>query len=400
MPSIVKYARILASLAAIATGIATTNAEAHPRGHELDRQSVGLIQSDPQSEGGQLSGLEEALKADPTDEKKAVDYARHAVKLARRLGDTGLLRRAERALSPWDNNTKASADTLIVRATIKQIDHRFHDALSDLEIVLKHQPSNPQALLSRAFIRATIGEAKSGAIDCAALRARVSNAIRETCFARLESLSGALDSSYHLIEAILQKIPETNTEERTFALSVAAEIAHRRGLNDKAAEHFGALFSADPNSVFARAAYAEFLLGRGDHEMALKVIGSKPHTEALLLMSTLAGKGAENPVSIKSASELGARMAADEINGDYSHAREYARFCLDYLNDSKCALFFAQQNWRVQKEPIDARVLARAAIKNGENIALANLKQWLQDSGLEDPGLSRILANSSETLEF
>ncbi|MEO1135836.1 MAG: hypothetical protein AAFW68_04380 [Pseudomonadota bacterium] len=400
MISFHKLAYAVLTPLAVTISLSTTHAGAHPRGHEHADQTEGSARSSSNSHDDQLDAFQQLLDASPTDEKTAVAYARYAVSKARRLGDTDLLRQAEHALSPWDDNANVANEVLIVRANIKQIDHRFDDALSDLEIVLRRQPSNPQALLSRAFILATTGDAKSGIKDCAALKPNVSLVIRETCAARLSSLTGALDASQRRMKAVLQIARTADSEERNFALAVAAEIAQRNGAADLAEQYYSALLATDPESVFARAAYADFLLNENNRAAALEVIGDAPHTEALLLLSALGGNNTNDALSIKSADELSARMASDRISGDFSHAREYARFAFDYLNDPELALVFAQENWRVQKEPIDARILARAAIANGAQEILINLKQWLAHSGFEDPKLERILMQPLTTHGF
>lgn len=394
MTSIQKHARYLVVTIAAAISFSAASADAHPRSHEPVQQAENSAQSEVQIVDEQLSALEEQYNSNPTEEIAAVNFARLAVKQARRLGDTALLRRAERALRPWKNDLQAPNEILIVRANIKQIDHRFTEAMTDLDTVLAREPANPQALLSRAFIRATIGAAKHGLRDCASLQPNVSLTVRETCVARLGGLTGTLEASFRRMQAVLEITPSSKVEERTFALAVSAELAERLSETDKAEAYYSELLSLDPASVFARAVYADFLVSQKRFYEARKIVGDKPHTEALLLISALAGIGTDNAVSISSAKELGARMAADQINKDYSHAREYARFALDCLNDPKLALLFAQENWQVQKEPVDARILARAAIANDAQSSLSGLVLWLDQSGVEDRELARILAKA------
>ncbi|MEO1251313.1 MAG: hypothetical protein AAFW81_03070 [Pseudomonadota bacterium] len=363
---------------------------AHPRGHastEPHRESVATDATD----ADELVQWRTVHVNDPTDEAKAVAFARRAAKQARRLGDTGLLREAEKALAAWRDDPAPPTEILIIRANTKQIDHQFYAALDDLAIVLNRQPAHPQALLSRAFVLATTGNAAAGGNDCAALRPTVSVAIRETCSARLSSLTGALNDAHRRIEAILTITPATRREERSFALSVAGEIADRRGDVDIARKHYSELLAADPMSVFARAVYANFLLSQGEHARAIHVIGDKPQTEALLVLSALAGLAQDNPTSRDAAEQLRARMTADQAAGDFSHAREYARFAIDYEQNSTLALNFAQMNWRDQKEPVDARLLARAAIAEDADLILSDLMEWRRQTGLEDPTLDRIL---------
>lgn len=376
--------RATLAAAAFVALYASTTAYAHPRGHAPTEHAQALQHAEDKANAAKLKKLHETLEKKPDEFEGTVAYARKVATQARRLGDTALLRGAEETLLPWEMDPDAPTEILILRANIKQIDHRFDEALEDLDRVLVREPSNPQALLSRAFIHATIGTATHGKNDCAALRSNVSVTIRETCSARILSLTGDLEKAHARMEAVIAVIRANNLQERMFALSVAAEIAERIGETETARAQYAKLISADREAVFARAAYADFLLAQGEHDEAANVIGPTPNTEALLLLSALAGKHEEAGVAMQSASEMSARMAADRVNEDFSHAREYARFALDYLEDATLALEYAQENWRVQKEPIDARILARSAIANGRHDVLTEVRRWSEMTNMED----------------
>ena len=60
--------------------------------------------------------------------------------------------------------------------------------------------------------------------------------------------------------------------------------------------------------------------------------------------------------------QLRDRFEASRLRGDRVHLREEARFTLHLLNDPKAALKLAQENWQVQKEPADVRILLEAAL--------------------------------------
>jgi hypothetical protein len=72
------------------------------------------------------------------------------------------------------------------------------------------------------------------------------------------------------------------------------------------------------------------------------------------------------------------------------HLREEARFALHLLNAPAAALKLAQENWQVQKEPADVRVLLESALAAGDAAAVGAVVEWLGQSGLEDVQLSRL----------
>ena len=80
---------------------------------------------------------------------------------------------------------------------------------------------------------------------------------------------------------------------------------------------------------------------------------------------------------------LRARFTASRARGDTVHRREEARFALQLNGDPQAALRLAKENWAVQREPADLRILAEAAAAADDAEAKATVQQWLAQSGLE-----------------
>jgi NAD(P)H-dependent FMN reductase len=89
------------------------------------------------------------------------------------------------------------------------------------------------------------------------------------------------------------------------------------------------------------------------------------------------------------------RFAAARARGDTTHRSEEARFELRLRNDAATALRLAQENYAVQREPRDARVLLEAAVAAKNPGAAKAALDWLQHSGFED-ARTRALARSVE----
>jgi hypothetical protein len=70
---------------------------------------------------------------------------------------------------------------------------------------------------------------------------------------------------------------------------------------------------------------------------------------------------------------------------------------LNVLGDRQAALSWALANWKEQREPADARLLARAALAVGDRAALEALRQWREQTGYEDFRLDRILAQGGRS---
>ena len=72
------------------------------------------------------------------------------------------------------------------------------------------------------------------------------------------------------------------------------------------------------------------------------------------------------------------------------HRREEARFALQLADGRQEALRLASENWAVQKEPADLRILAEAAAATGDKAAQDAVRQWLAATRLEYAAVSKL----------
>ena len=86
------------------------------------------------------------------------------------------------------------------------------------------------------------------------------------------------------------------------------------------------------------------------------------------------------------------RYAAARLRGDTTHEQEESRFTLQVLNEPAQALRLAQSNWRIQREPRDARVLLEAAIAARQPDAAQPVLDWMAQTRIEDWYLQRLSA--------
>ena len=168
-----------------------------------------------------------------------------------------------------------------------------------------------------------------------------------------------------------------------------AELAQRRG-DPSAGPLFAAALKANPD-VYTQCAYADWLL---DQHRAAEVVALLKDNEAadpVLLRVALAYRqlhGRNDARTRDAATMLGERYDAALLRGDKSHGREQSRYELELRGDTRAALRYATSNWRVQHEPADAVVLARAAHAAHRDDAAAPLWQFLRDTGGRDARLA------------
>jgi len=309
-----------------------------------------------------LRRMRAALRANPQNLDVAAPVAKRAIEAARATGDPRFLGQAQAALSPWWKSGDPPTQALLLRATLKQSQHDFQGALADLDRLLTSSPRDPQARLTRATVLTVIGQYDKARADCAALQPAVSSLTFAICDSAPASLSGDAEQSYQNLIRALQHSAET-AAIREWGETLAAEIAYRRGDARAAESHFRTAFELDPQDAYLRAAYADFLLDQGRPRDVLPLVRDKTKNDSLLLRLALA----EQAIPEKSEAfdrhrdELAARFDAARARGDSLHRREEARFRLTIENDAVGAFALARENWTVQREPADRRVLVESS---------------------------------------
>jgi len=90
--------------------------------------------------------------------------------------------------------------------------------------------------------------------------------------------------------------------------------------------------------------------------------------------------------------ELQRRIDAYRLRGENIHQREEARFNLVLAKQPETALRLALENWQVQHEPWDARLVLEAALASGKPAAAHPVLAWLNQTKLQDRQLQPFLA--------
>jgi hypothetical protein len=134
------------------------------------------------------------------------------------------------------------------------------------------------------------------------------------------------------------------------------------------------------------------LLDNGRPQEVVALLRDKTAADPLLLRYALALQAQRSKELPAQVEQLRDRFDASRLRGDRVHLREEARFTLHLLNASQAALTLAQENWQVQKEPADVRILLEAVLAADDAAAVDGVREWLKNSRLEDAELQRILA--------
>jgi hypothetical protein len=377
-------------------GLGAANGSAAPYVPADDAQILERL-PDKIADPGQreLRAWRQQLAAQPANLGLALRVARRYSDLGRVSGDPRYAGYAQAALAPWWELSDPPPEVRVLRATLRQRLHQFARALADLDAVLKADPRNAQARLTKATILQVQGEYAAARGECLTLQPMVRDAVSTMCLAGLGALTGRLRESYGQLRSAYERSGSADPAIRAWLATALGEMAARAGLNAEADAHFRAALAFDPADGYLLGAYADFLLDTQRAQDVPPLLKGHLGADALLLRHALALRAIGSPELGVALEQLRARFDASRLRGDRVHLREEARFTLHLLGDAPAALRLAQDNWSIQKEPADLRVLLEAALAAKDGPATETVRRWIAATGLDDVQLSALLDRAS-----
>lgn len=306
----------------------------------------------------------------------AVQLAHADLERYRQLSDPRFLGRAQATLAPWWSDANAPAAVLLPRATIRQSLHDFDGARTDLDRLVALEPANAQAHLTRAVVATVTADYDRARQSCAAIAQLASPLVAATCVAPLTALGGDPAAAYAQLASVLAGSRSGDRGVRAWAATTLAELALMRGERETAARHLRGVLGADPDDVYARNLLADVLLLEQRATEASALLADREAIDSHLVRRAIAERIAHGPDAARLAEAMRERIAAAALRGDRVHLREEAMFALDVESDPAAALELARDNWKVQKELADARLLVRAAVAARDPDAAAPVVAW------------------------
>jgi hypothetical protein len=335
----------------------------------------------------ELRQLRTELSANPRKRDTALRLAERYFALANAEGDPRYVGYAQAALKPWWDLPAPPLDALVMRAILKQYSHDFYGAMQDLTAATREDPRNARAWSWRAAIDMVQARYEQARKDCLALRNIESDLYNAGCIAYLDSTTGKAAAAYRALSEAFARSGENSPEIKVWVLTRLAEMSLRTDNAKQAEENFRAAYFEPINDQFLLAAYADFLLDQGRPDEVIPLLVDWVRSDILLLRLALAEKALKAPKAAEHIEALRSRFDAAALRGDKLHQQEEARFNLYLIGNKEKALALAQENWKLQREPRDARILLEAALAMKNPAAAQDALDWLERSGHEDPGL-------------
>lgn len=331
-------------------------------------------------------GLRAAVKRareTPTNRDAAYAAASAYLDYGREIGDARYVGAALGVLEPW-LVTSPDAQILNLAASGRQYTHDFAGAISLLDQVLRANPRNAQALLSRANIRIVQGDFAAAEEDCRGLaRAR-----RADLAILCDTTANALTAEALLAFDRLNRLIETRAMDpglMSYADGLLAEIARFQGETDIAKQKFEAAHAASPEDLRTLMILVDFDLAEGRPQDALAKMSAAPVTDAIMVRQVEGHLATGNTAEAdRIGNVLRGQFAEAATAGDTAHAREASRYWLAVSQDSQ-ALEAAVANWTNQRELEDALLFLKAAFAAGNPAAADTVVEWAAKNGVVAP---------------
>ena len=351
-------------------------------------EPTGIVAHVPPREPAEVAARA-ALAASPDDVELAVELARADVARYRKLADPRYLGRAQATLARWWTAVEPPTEVLLLRATIAQATHAFAAARADLDRLIAREPAHVQAHLTRAVVATVTADYAAARASCTALHDRVPAVVVAACEAPLDGLAGRAEAAY----ARLAAAPRGNDPAvRGWALTALAELAIQLGRFEDARAHLREALVVDADDSYARNLLADVLLATDREVEASALLAGRDAIDSHLVRRAIAEHAAGGSDAARLVGAMRERISAAAARGDRIHLREEAMFALAVDDNAPLAVALARDNWEVQKELADARLLAAAAAAAGDLDAAAAVRMWARTTGVRDVWLDRALA--------
>jgi tetratricopeptide (TPR) repeat protein len=331
-----------------------------------------------------VDSLQTRLRAVPGDAPGWAALALAYVEQARVTGDASLYTRAEGAVDrSLEEQADDNAPALASGAALAAAQHHFTEALELSDQALAVDPFSQHALAVRVDALTELGryDDQLRALRTADRRQPGHPVLMRYAYAF--ELRGELPRA----AALLRRAAVTPVAtDRTFALTLLADVERRQGRLDLADEHLHAALAATPDSVPAWAGLARLAVARGDLDLAVRtwqrVVARLPLPEYLTELGELHLLRGDRPEAraafdvVRATHEL---LSAKGVDTDL----ESALFEADH-GSVGAALTSARTEWRRRHSIHVADVLAWALHRSGRDQEALRHARFATRLGTED----------------
>lgn len=338
-----------------------------------------------QSGPSDIDRLKQNLKSDPKNRLVAIELAKRYLEMAKQTSDPRYYGLAETVIKPWWNDS-ADLDLMMLKANVLEFDHKFLEALTVLNNVIKIH-NHSQAILMRANINQIIGRYDLVKRDCTQLISDTSALIVASCLFSVDGFTSGPESTKTLISKLRDLLAISNVknvEVQLWSLGLLAETASLNGYWPLAEELLITGLDIKQDDTYLLSLYADLLLKQARFQDTVDLLQPFIEQTSLLVRFLVANSQMLATTTYRvQQKNLDMRIREDEIKGDQRHLREYAYYQLYVKHNKEIALQNALINWENQKELIDSLILYRAAFDLNRLDVLQMLAVWRDDNNVK-----------------
>ena len=247
----------------------------------------------------QLATLRAQWRRDPTDVAAAMRLAAAYIDQAGAEGDPRYVGYAQSALQHWWREPDPPAPVRVMRALVLQYDHRFDDALADLDAAVRADPDDAQAwawITAIHLVRADLDRARQA---CERLAELTPDLVGAACHAQIDALTGHATQAATVAALRAAADPDADPALRLWALTRLAETEERRGDVAAAERAYRDALALDCPTCYLLAAYADFLLDHGRAAEVMPLLKDHARADVLLLRLAMAAKATQDPSAMR-----------------------------------------------------------------------------------------------------
>jgi Tfp pilus assembly protein PilF len=339
----------------------------------------------------ELTALRRRLAAVPSDADLATDVAARYLQLGNQEGDPRFYGYARAAIGPWWDAADVPPEILQLRAKLKEKEHRYDDAVADLERLLAKRPRDVQAWVEVANIRLVQGRYTEARQACDALSEFADPTQAMICRAPLQVMTGQAQQAYDAITSLVGVARRRLPGAVQWMITMQANITTALGDDERAERHFREGLANQPADMYLLRTYADFLLDQGREREVLELLGEHTSDNGVLLAAAIAARRCgEDQLAHEWQAQLESRFEEIRLRGTEPHGRFEARCALELQDDPQRALSLALANWQRQKEIPDTRNVLEAALAARDYAAAQPVVEFLAEQGTQHVVLRRL----------
>lgn len=313
------------------------------------------------------------------------------------MRDPRFFGRAEAALKPWAAGLNPPAELLVLQADIQQNRHDFGAARALLDRAIAADPAAPRPRLMRATLAMVLGEPAKARSDCTALMGLGQTAVGTVCLAQSMAGTGQLRRAAGIIERVVSRGELADPATRAWALTSLADLSARAANPTAAETQLRAALEASPQDESIRSSLIDVLIARDAAAEAVELSDLPRPSVGLLVRRLMAQSVVADERRDATLAQIEELLRLEGDRRERVHLREETLLALSTGKPAEETLALARQNFSAQREAIDARLLARAAVNARDDRALRVLREWRDSTGFEDRLVDDLLSRGARS---